>query len=126
MRYFSHRPWSASTVVSEKVGALNERIKNISYTRIPNDLIRSKLIDPIEFRVFCVISSFCPSFPSYEKIAELAGCSRAKVHLSLRKLEAMGLIFRSIKGRTVYYETFWDAERKTPDKAKTTKFMTRQ
>lgn len=79
---------------------MNEKIDRDKepYTRIPNRLIRSKLLDPIEFRILCAVMTCNPSFPSYEKLAEWCGCSRTKVYHSLKKLTEMRLLFRSKDG----------------------------
>lgn len=77
------------------------------YTKTPTRLIRSKKLDPYDKVIFIVIASYHPSFPSYEKIAEDANCSRDRVWKSIKNLESKELIIRHKMGRKNVYSTYW-------------------
>lgn len=75
-----------------------------NYTRIPNELIRSPDLDPYDFRVYLILLSLNPCFPSYEKLILWSGIrSRERVAKSLNKLESKGLITRQRQGRHNVY-----------------------
>jgi len=62
------------------------------FTKIPNDLIRSVKVSGNDFKIFCFIASYNPSFPSVKHIADTIGIDRKTVMRSIKRLEKIGLI----------------------------------
>jgi hypothetical protein len=81
------------------------------YTKVPNALIRSLNLDPIDKVVFCCIASCgLTAFPGYKILMEWAGCSRGRLWQALRKLEKRNVIRRFKRGRQIVYQTHWNPE----------------
>lgn len=73
------------------------------FVAYPMEVVRSKNLTCEDKTVFLVILSFNPSFPSYDKLCELAGMSRNRLLKSLKNLEERRLIKRIKDGRRITY-----------------------
>jgi DNA-binding Lrp family transcriptional regulator len=65
------------------------------HIRLPNSFIWRGWLEKIsgnELKVYCVIKSFNPSFPSYKMIKEITGISRDAVRRAITRLVELGLI----------------------------------
>ncbi len=76
---------------------------NTGFTQIPNYILRSKALKPLQKVVLCVICSYANdenlAFPSYQTIATDSGISRRKVIEIISNLERLGCI-RKIAQKT--------------------------
>ena len=76
---------------------------NTGFTQIPNYILRSKVLKPLQKVVLCVICSYANdenlAFPSYQTIATDSGISRRKVIEIISNLERLGCI-RKIAQKT--------------------------
>lgn len=77
-----------------------------TYTMVPNELIRSELLDPYEKTVAILLMSFNPSFPSVRFMHKKLGISIDKIMKCLKKLEELKIIYRYKHGRGVRYEIY--------------------
>ena len=87
------------------------------YTRIPNDIIRSNLLNASDFRIWCFIASTDKGHPFTTQMAcEALGINDKTWRKSVRKLEALGMIKTTREeGREVGYNpvlspTEWSKE----------------
>lgn len=56
------------------------------FTKIPNILIRTKYLSLSAFRLFCYLASFKRAFPSYKRIREDLGFSKATIAKAIAEL----------------------------------------
>lgn len=83
--------------------------RDVAFTRVPNQVIRSRLLDVYEKAVFACLASCSPSYPSLSTIMDWSGIrKRNTVVRCLKKLEANRLIERYKVGDRIYYVTAWD------------------
>ena len=75
------------------------------YTRIPNDIICSNLLNAFDFRIWCFIASTDTGHPFTTQMAcEALGINDKTWRKSVRKLEALGMIKTTLeKGGKVGY-----------------------
>ena len=64
-----------------------------NFTRIPNEITRSgRTVSAIAYRVYGVIASFHPSYPSFSALEKYTGVSRKSVSRALKELSELGII----------------------------------
>lgn len=93
-----------------------------SFTRLPNEFLRSKKFNPDQKIVLALLASCNPSFPSYEKLIEWSGLSRPTIAKAIRELERHNIIRRFKSGRKIFYELHWGDDKGIPEKATMVKF----
>ena len=69
-------------------------IEGGDYTPIPNALIRNRNVPHSFLRVFCVINSFDPSYPSVRKICENGGVGSGTVQNAIKWLEERKVLIK--------------------------------
>jgi predicted transcriptional regulator len=63
-----------------------------NHTEVPNIIIRCRYLSHTAYRLFTLLASFKPSFPSYNRLQELTGMSSATISKALQELVKCGLI----------------------------------
>ncbi len=96
---------------------------NEPFTRIPNRVIKGKILDIYDKIVVIYLASFDPSFPSIPKISSDLNISEWRVKKSLKKLEEMRVITVDRSKMNNKYYFFWS---RSPDSLLTTKRMQHQ
>jgi hypothetical protein len=81
--------------------------KEVTFTQIPNEVIRSQRLDAFDKVVFACLCSCYPSYPSYTKLMEWSGLSRERVWKSLKRLEEVNLVWRYRVDQRVYYVSYY-------------------
>lgn len=85
-----------------------------NFTRIPNEITRSgRAISAIAYRVFGVIASFHPSYPSFSALERYTGVSRKSISKALKELSELGIV--SVVSRGTFRGNTNEYRVNTPD-----------
>lgn len=81
------------------------------FIMIPNWVVTRSDLSPYDKTIIMVLSTFHPTFPSYQKIREYTGLSYDRINKSLHKLEEANIIRRyrdpNSKSQKIYYVLHW-------------------
>jgi len=94
------------------------------FTRVPNRLIRSLLLDVHDKMIaIAILSCGETAFPSYTALQRWAGIkSRNRIAKSIRRLEQIGILKRHKFGKRIYYVSHWNRMPELPKGAKLVSF----